>query len=82
MSNQITQLYQKAPGKITTKSLYTGEVKKIDNNDISTIIPTIEKVDLSVIRDSRLAPKQNYSKVDAQIININAHKGPDEVRYV
>ena len=71
-----SQLYQRAPNKITVKSLYTNETKKIDNN----AVPTFDKLHHTSVQNFRLFPKQNYSKVDTQIANINAHKGPDEVR--
>lgn len=63
-------------GVLLAKSMKTGEVKAFD------IEPGVILKNTSVnnfeVRDSRVQPKHNFTKADPGVVNIFAHKGPDE----
>lgn len=63
--------------RMLVKSVKTGELKTVElSQDLKPVAPT--SLDAYEIRDERIVPKQNYSKVDPDMLNIFAHKGPDE----
>lgn len=62
---------------MVVESLYTGEIKRIKAPSITVRLLDISDLPLF---DARVKPTQNYSKVDSQITNNQAHKGPDEVQ--
>ena len=64
-------------GAMMVKSVKTGEVRTL------AIEPgTVLKNNISLsgfeIRDDRVTPKHNFTKADPGMVNIFAHKGPDE----
>lgn len=63
-----TMLVKSISGKEVKTLNVKDKVKFDDIGDVSRII----------VREDSIRPKQNYSKVDPQMKNIYAHKGPDE----
>ena len=63
----------------TATSIITGETKVIELVDKFSAISDTSLSNLS-IRDGRITPKQNYSRIDPSKVNIFAHKGPDEYK--
>lgn len=65
------------PSRMLVKSIHTGELKTVNlNGAVALTVPT--SISAYEVRDDRVAPKQNYSKIDPGMVNIFAHKGPDE----
>lgn len=64
-------------GAMMVKSVKTGEVKTLA---IEPGIALKNNVSLSgfEVRDDRVTPKHNFTKADPGMVNIFAHKGPDE----
>lgn len=62
---------------ILVNSLYSKNSKVLKDKYVK--FDYDENSSKSLVKDERVAPKQNYSKIDAQFVNLNAHKGPDEL---
>lgn len=64
-------------GTMLVKSRSTGELSTLN---IADQVQVCSDSILSnyVVRDKRVEPKQNYTKIDPSVVNIHAHKGPDE----
>lgn len=71
--------FQKAlnSGVMLVKSKSTGELNTLDVTDKVQVCSDAILSNYS-IRDKRVEPKQNYTKIDPSAANIHAHKGPDE----
>lgn len=71
--------FQKAlnSGVMLVRSASTGALSNINVAD-SVQICSDSVLSNYTIRDKRVEPKQNYSKIDPSMVNIYAHKGPDE----
>ena len=63
--------------EMLVKSVTTGQVKTIDVQGKFATVPDAAVANLS-IRDDRVTPKQNYTRIDPSKVNLFAHKGPDE----
>jgi hypothetical protein len=63
-------------GAMLVKSLKDGEVKTI-NIEPGTVLNSAKLIDFE-IRDARVQPTRNFTKADPGVVNIFAHKGPDE----
>lgn len=59
------------------KSINGADVKVLNVKDKVKFV-NIGHVSHVIVRENSIRPKQNYTKVDPQIKNIYAHKGPDE----
>ncbi len=64
-------------GRILVKSVKSGEVKTLAIDD-KVILTNPTMLNAFEVRDARVVPKQNYTKIDPNAVNIFAHKGPDE----
>ena len=61
---------------ILVKSMQTGEVMTLDiSNEVVLRNPTLDAFE---VRDNKVVPKYNFTRADADMVNIHAHKGPDE----
>lgn len=63
-------------GAMLAKSVKTGEVKTFAIRP-GTVLKNISLGNFEV-RDARVQPKYNFTKADPGMVNIFAHKGPDE----
>lgn len=63
-------------GTMLAKSIKTGEVKTFAIEP-GTVLKNVALGDFEV-RDVRVQPKHNFTKADPGMVNIFAHKGPDE----
>lgn len=64
-------------GAMMVKSVKTGEVKTLAIEPGTTLKNNISLSGFEV-RDDRVTPKHNFTKADPGMVNIFAHKGPDE----
>lgn len=64
-------------GIMLVKSMKSGEVKSV-NVDPNKVLKNDAFLSSFEVRDARVAPKYNFSKADPGMVNIFAHKGPDE----
>lgn len=65
-------------GQMLVKNISSGEVKTLSvKPQVVEALHLTSVKDLEV-RDNRIVPKQNYSRVDPALVNIHGHKGPDE----
>lgn len=78
LSNYANDFKQSlSSGQILVKSIKTGELKILTiNQNIDIVVPM--SLDAYEVRDNRVVPKQNYSKIDTDMVNIFMHKGKDE----
>ena len=63
-------------GTMLAKSIKTGEVKALAVEP-GTVLKNVALGNFEV-RDARVQPKYNFTKADPGMVNIFAHKGPDE----
>ena len=63
-------------GTMLAKSIKTGEVKTLAIEP-GTVLKNVALSNFEV-RDARVQPKYNFTKADPGMVNIFAHKGPDE----
>lgn len=63
-------------GTMLAKSIKTGEVKTLAVEP-GTVLKNVALSNFEV-RDARVQPKYNFTKADPGMVNIFAHKGPDE----
>lgn len=63
-------------GAMLAKSIKTGEVKTFVVEP-GTVLKNVALGNFEV-RDARVQPKHNFTKADPGMVNIFAHKGPDE----
>ena len=63
-------------GTMLAKSVKTGEVK-VFAVEPGTVLKNAALGNFEV-RDARVQPKHNFTKADPGMVNIFAHKGPDE----
>ena len=63
-------------GTMLVKSIKTGEVKTLAVEP-GTVLKNVALSNFEV-RDARVQPKYNFTKADPGMVNIFAHKGPDE----
>lgn len=63
-------------GTMLAKSIKTGEVKTFAVEP-GTVLKNVALGNFEV-RDARVRPKHNFTKADPGMVNIFAHKGPDE----
>lgn len=63
-------------GAMLAKSIKTGEVKTFAVEP-GTVLKNVALSNFEV-RDARVQPKHNFTKADPGMVNIFAHKGPDE----
>lgn len=63
-------------GAMLAKSVKTGEVKAFAVEP-GTVLKNVTLGNFEV-RDARVQPKRNFTKADPGMVNIFAHKGPDE----
>ena len=63
-------------GTMLVKSIKTGEVKTLAVEP-GTVLKNVALSNFEV-RDARVRPKYNFTKADPGMVNIFAHKGPDE----
>ena len=63
-------------GTMLAKSIKTGEVKTFAIEP-GTVLKNVALGNFEV-RDARVQPKYNFTKADPGVVNIFAHKGPDE----
>ena len=63
-------------GAMLAKSIKTGEVKALAVEP-GTVLKNVALGNFEV-RDARVQPKYNFTKADPGMVNIFAHKGPDE----
>lgn len=63
-------------GAMLAKSIKTGEVKVFAIKP-GTVLKNMALSNFEV-RDARVQPKYNFTKADPGMVNIFAHKGPDE----
>lgn len=64
-------------GAMMVKSVKTGEVKTLAIEPGTTLKNNVSLSGFEV-RDDRVTPKHNFTKADPGMVNIFAHKGPDE----
>ena len=64
-------------GAMMVKSVKTGEVKTLAIEPGTTLKNNISLSGFEV-RDDRVTPKHNFTRADPGVVNIFAHKGPDE----
>lgn len=64
-------------GAMMVKSVKTGEVKTLAIEPGTTLKNNVSLSGFEV-RDDRVTPKHNFTRADPGMVNIFAHKGPDE----
>lgn len=64
-------------GAMMVKSVKTGEVKTLAIEPGTALKNNVSLSGFEV-RDDRVTPKHNFTKADPGMVNIFAHKGPDE----
>lgn len=76
MSRQINNFVNAAPAEfLYVKSIHTGQNHTIAMPSVSIHLSDSLTKDLA--QDTRVAPKQDYARVDTNFVNLNAHRGPD-----
>lgn len=82
--SQRAQVFKSSLGTdMMVKNITSKQIKHIDlAGKISTYNGKDLRSTLPNIRDDRVKPKANYSKIDETMVNIFGHKGPDEPREV
>ena len=63
-------------GMMLVKSVKGSEVKILNIEPKRVLRPI--SAEMLEVRDKRVQPKYNFSKADPDVVNIFAHKGPDE----
>ena len=64
-------------GAMMVKSVKTGEVKTLAIEP-GTMLKNNVSLSGFEVRDDRVTPKHNFTRADPGMVNIFAHKGPDE----
>lgn len=58
------------------KSIHTGKNHTITAPNVNVHLGN--NLTKNLVQDARVAPKQNYSHIDTNFVNLNAHRGPDK----
>lgn len=58
------------------KSIHTGQNHRIPVPAIRVRLS--DNLTKNLVKDERVAPKQNYAHVDTNFVNLNANRGPDK----
>lgn len=64
-------------GAMMVKSVKTGKVKTLAIEP-GTVLKNSVSLSGFEVRDDRVTPKHNFTRADPGMVNIFAHKGPDE----
>ena len=77
MSRQINNFVNAAPAELLyVKSIHTGKNHTIAMPSVN--IHLGDSLTPNLVQDARVTPKQNYSRVDTNFVNLSAHRGPDK----